>query len=292
MKPLIVSFSFGKTSAFMAHWLKENFSHEYELTFLFANTGREHEKTLEFGHKCDQYFGLNVIWLEAVINPTKGIGPRHKVVDFHTAARGGEPFADAIAKEGIPNTSRAWCTDRLKTQVMRSWMRENGHLRRGYCTPTAIGMRADEPKRCNPNAPVVSRYNLVYPLAHWGAFDKQDINTFWEDMPFTLEIPEHYGNCLTCFKKSDKKLFRVAHEHPEWFAWNSEMENKYGGINAIPGKTNVFYRRQRNASHIVGEALEIDPSRVIYMTESDVDNSGGCGESCEPFSNIQDREVE
>lgn len=65
-------------------------------------------------------------------------------------------------------------------------MREVGLSRRGWCAKTAIGMRADEPNRANMNKDAVKRYNLVYPLCHWGGFDKQDVNDFWDAMPFKL----------------------------------------------------------------------------------------------------------
>ncbi|MDC9613165.1 hypothetical protein PSI19_04550 [Xenorhabdus khoisanae] len=86
----------------------------------------------------------------------------------------------------IPNVSRQKCSDYLKTQAIRSWMREVGLSRRGWCAKTAIGMRADEPNRANMNKDAVKRYNLVYPLCHWGGFDKQDVNDFWDAMPFKL----------------------------------------------------------------------------------------------------------
>lgn len=36
--------------------------------FLFANTGQEHEKTLEFVDKCDKAWNLNVHWIETVVH--------------------------------------------------------------------------------------------------------------------------------------------------------------------------------------------------------------------------------
>ena len=38
-KKLLVSFSGGETSAYMAQWLKANKSNEFEMIFVFANTG-------------------------------------------------------------------------------------------------------------------------------------------------------------------------------------------------------------------------------------------------------------
>lgn len=284
-EPLVVSFSGGQTSAFMCHFLLENYADRYEFFFVIANTGREHEESLIFADKCDKYFGLNLIWLECITNPQLGIGPRHKVVSFETASRNGEPFSAAIAKEGIPNTSRAYCTDRLKTQTIRSWMREKGFIKRRV--KTAIGMRADEPDRCKPDAPVVKRFHLVYPLAHWGSFDKQDVNDFWDFMPFYLEIPALYGNCKTCFKKSDGKLFQIAQEQPDWFTWNIDME-KYETVKADDGERHTWWRQKRDTRALLLAAGVADEEMLAHRNAGEKDRPGGCGESCDPFQFIPD----
>lgn len=276
---LVVSFSGGKTSAYMCDYLMRNHSDKYDFVFCFANTGREHEKTLEFVKKCDEHFNLNLVWLEAVINPEKGKGVRHKIVTFETASRNGEPFAAYIAKEGVPNVSKAVCTERLKTFPIKSYMRDNGLLR-SRSNPgakIAIGMRADEPKRNDPNKDAVKRHNLVYPLSHWIEVDKQDVNDYWESMPFTLELPERYGNCLTCFKKSDNKLKLIAREHPEWYEWNDSMEKEHGN-------GYVFFRKGRSTQQLISEAQLADIETLKHLAaKDDPDVSGGCSQSCEAF---------
>lgn len=282
-KDLVVSTSGGKSSMFMADFLIKNYSDEYNFYFVFANTGREHEGTLDFLEKSDKHFNLNLIWLEAIIDPKLGIGPKHKQVNFKTANRDGKVFENFIAKEGIPNTSRQHCTDRLKTQVIRSWMREKGILKNAK---TAIGYRFDEQSRADPNKATVKRYNLVYPICNWGHFDKQDVDSFWEYMPFTLDIPPHYGNCLTCFKKSDPKLYRNYHEHPEWFDWNIEMDKKYGKVKAGDNNRHVFFRKQRDTEMLIRSAKMFDHKTLIHMTKTIEDHNDGCSSSCDPFSQI------
>lgn len=281
-EPLIVSFSGGRTSAFMCALLIKLYGHKYNLIFVFANTGREHEETLIFVKKCDEYFKLNLVWVEAIISPVHGVGPRHKIVNFETANRDGKVFESFIAVEGIPNTSRQHCTDRLKTQVIRSWMRENGLIK----AKTAIGMRGDEPTRCNPESATAKRFSLVYPLAHWEWHDKQDVNTYWESMPFNLQLPEHYGNCITCFKKSDPKLHRNYHEHPEWFDWNKEMETNYGHVKAGENDKHVFFRGKKDTEALTKEAKMFSHETLIYMTRTIEDYAGGCGEECHPFGQM------
>ncbi|PWN67624.1 hypothetical protein [Chryseobacterium oncorhynchi] len=63
----LISFSGGETSGFMLWWLLENKSNEYDFTILYANTGRENDATLEFVKNCAEYFGCEIIWVEAVI---------------------------------------------------------------------------------------------------------------------------------------------------------------------------------------------------------------------------------
>jgi len=289
-EPLVVSFSGGQSSAFMCDFLIQNYSETYDFHFVFANTGREHEETLIFADKVDKLFGLNLVWLEGVTSNEHGVGMRHRVVSFETASRNGEPFEQLISVEGIPNVSRQKCSDYLKTQTIRHWMRCNGLTRRGWSAKTAIGMRADEPERADMDKLSTRRFNLVYPLAHWGGFDKQDVNDFWDEMPFKLNIPPHYGNCMTCFKKSDAKLYLIAHEHPEWFTWNRKMEERYGMVKAVAGHT--WWRRKRDTNQLVSDAKLEDRQRLIYLTNTNADAGDGCTSSCEPFQNADDEEVQ
>jgi len=328
---IIVSFSGGETSGNMCKWLLDNYGHLYYFVFVFANTGREHEETLIFVDKCDREFGLQLVWIEAVTSPIKGMGTKHKIVNFKTACRDGSVFEDFIKKEGIPNTSRQHCTTRLKTRPIRHWMKQEGLIN----CKTAIGMRSDEKQRiiskkkveCLEKAGIDAdkwrlkekkerttdldsinlpddsfflwgiaddkvlkslykhnEYDCIYPMNDWEELDKQDVNTFWESQSFRLNLPSHLGNCTTCFKKSDNKLYRIAHESPEYFRWNLDMDEKYSGVNAGKNDRHVFFRKKRDTKALVGDAMQQDLTRLIFMTTSDRDKSAGCSESCNGFS--------
>ena len=66
MDKLLVSFSGGETSAYMAQWLWKHKRDDYEMVFVFANTGEENDETLDFIEKCSHHFGFPVIWIEGV----------------------------------------------------------------------------------------------------------------------------------------------------------------------------------------------------------------------------------
>lgn len=57
---IVVSFSGGRTSGFMCWFLQNYMSHLYNFVYVYANTGQEHEKTLEFVNNVDKLFNLNL----------------------------------------------------------------------------------------------------------------------------------------------------------------------------------------------------------------------------------------
>lgn len=213
-KPILISVSGGKTSAFMAVYLKERFPNRNMLC-VFANTGKEKEETLVFLDKLDKHFGLGIVWLEAKVNPEKGIGTTYKIVDFDSASMNGEPFEEVIKKYGLPSKLFRHCTRELKQRPIGKYAKEifgNDYL-------TAIGIRADEKHR------LTSKTNYIYPLAEINV-DKQFINDWWERQPFNLELNEHEGNCDFCFLKSKKKRVMLLKEGLDVQWWN-EMELKH-----------------------------------------------------------------
>jgi hypothetical protein len=163
-----------------------------EILVTFANTGQEHEETLKFVDRCDREWGFNVVWLEAVVDPRKGKGIRHKIVTFETASRNGEPFEAYIAKHGIPNRMYNQCTSRLKTEPMDSLRAERGWKKGTFST--AIGIRADEMDRVSLTGMV--KWDLFYPCVDAGV-TKDDVREWWAQQRFNLNIPEHWGNCFT-----------------------------------------------------------------------------------------------
>lgn len=86
---LLVSFSGGETSAYMAQWLWNNKRDEYDMIFVFANTGQENEETLKFVRDCEKLFKFKCVWIEAKVFHNERKGNSFKIVDYISASRNG-----------------------------------------------------------------------------------------------------------------------------------------------------------------------------------------------------------
>jgi len=232
-KPLIIQFSGGRTSAFMAKFLFEHFP-EREKHVLFQNTGKEHEGTLEFILECDRRWDLRVVWLEAVVSHDQRKSSRHKVVDFESASRNGEPYEEVIKKYGLANMVYSHCTRELKIRVGESYIKNELGLK-DY--EIAIGIRSDEQHRINRLKAI--EYKTIYPLVDIIQVNKKFIKNWWADQDFDLKVPHYLGNCDMCFKKSIKHLVSIVREQPERAEWWEAMQNKY----ALTGRTTLDERR-------------------------------------------------
>lgn len=266
---LWVSVSGGRTSMMMARLIQLHCGKDADLLFVFANTGEEHERTLEFINECDKTWGLGVVWLEAVIQPGRK-GTTHKVVTFETASRSGQPFEQMIHKFGIPNKSYPHCNRELKLRPLQHYIKSIGWKD----ARVAIGIRADEPKRIREAA---DAERIVYPFAHWWPQDKQDVMTWWEDQSFDLGIQEREGNCKWCWKKTLTKHAANIASNPEWYEFPRRMEQQHGMTNRQ--NSQVFFRGALSADELF-KAVAGSDSRAIPKE----DESGGCSESCEAYA--------
>lgn len=280
MKPrLLVLNSGGRSSAHMTYRILRELADQYEIVVLFANTGQEDEATLRFVNNCDEQLGFGTIWLEA--EPVEGKRERTgwKRVTYETASRNGAPYEAVIQKYGLPNKSFPHCTRELKEMPIHGFLWDELGWEKGKYL-TAIGMRADEPKRTKNRKPDrQTQQQKVFPLADWWPTTKEDVLEFWEFMPFDLEIPEHRGNCTWCFKKSDAKLRRVWQERKGDFAFPLLMERMYGEVKAQEGQTRKIFRLNRSAAQLIALFEETGETEAPLHTSA----PGACDEECNPF---------
>lgn len=60
-EPLLISFSGGRTSAFMTKFIIEHYGKNADTHILFANTGKENEETLVFVNECSKRWNMPII---------------------------------------------------------------------------------------------------------------------------------------------------------------------------------------------------------------------------------------
>lgn len=214
-EPLFAGISGGRTSGLLAILLDFFNKGNADIHFDFENTGFEHNNTLTFLQQLGHGLSRPITWLEYVSPPNVGDAPkesRYKYVDFETASRNGEPMVDLLQSladyrriikgEGpvAPNPVQRICTAYLKYKTARKHHDLLVPPPDGY--GRAIGIRADEIERIRKLKARDDTARIFHcaPLADCG-LTKQDINRFWSEQEFTLDVPENLGNCRLCMLK-------------------------------------------------------------------------------------------
>lgn len=280
-KNLLISFSGGRTSAFMCWWIWTYYREVYNIVIVFANTGKEAEGTLKFVYEFGINFGIPIVWVEYRAGSEKGWKVNPKIVNYHTASRNGEPFEEMIAHVGIPSTGVPFCSTILKNRTIKAYLRLI-KFKKYY---TAIGIRSDEVDRVSEH---YLRDKINYPLIsskHWEYVEmtKPEVIDWWKQQHFDLDIHDDEGNCDNCWKKNTRLLIRNYVRNPDSFNWWSKMENKYGEFN--PRQTHLkppfnFYRGNKSTQDIAAMSKLTD-EEIKELTKNE--KISECSESCEPF---------
>ena len=222
--PACISFSGGRTSAFML-WLllaANGGRLPPDVHVIFANTGKEHPGTLHFVWQCGEFWGVPIAFLEY---DGRGGMRDFREVTYETASRDGQPFETAIQRKyALPNVAQRWCTQVLKVERIRAFMRS-----RGYETwSDYVGLRADEPARvAKRRAAADDEVTYELPLAAIGV-TVEHVRDFWSRQSFDLEIPSDAGNCTLCFMKGTGTIRDAIARDPAEADWWIEQERRTG----------------------------------------------------------------
>jgi 3'-phosphoadenosine 5'-phosphosulfate sulfotransferase (PAPS reductase)/FAD synthetase len=218
-EPTVISFSGGRTSAYML-WrvLQSNNGLPEEAIVCFANTGKEEEATLKFVKDCQDNWNVPITWLEYRLED-----PKFVVVNFETASRNGEPFEQLIIKKNyLPNPVTRFCTAELKIKTLHRYLKSLGWDHDENFD--WIGIRADEPRR----AAKVDKSRVPLYVA---GVTSQDVGKFWSEQEFDLQLPNingktYHGNCDLCFLKGYPQTLSLIQEKPERAIWWAKMEKQ------------------------------------------------------------------
>lgn len=205
---------------------------------VFANTGLEHPKTLDFIDRIEKEWCVKIVWLEYAGKTT---APRWKQVTHKTASRKGEPFTLLIKeRQYLPNPVARFCTVELKILLIDRWAQDTlGAEFKMH--DQLIGLRYDEPRRVS-NIKKNKRRNPAVTPIYDAKHTLQDVINFWAKQSFSLDIPMHQGNCQGCFLKSRYRIDLVARETPEALFWWAEQEKNMIGVATAKNHT---FRKDR-----------------------------------------------
>lgn len=226
--PAIISFSGGRTSAYMTRQIM--LAHGGELPndvhVCFANTGKEMPQTLDFVRDCSEAWNLPITWLE--YNDLDEPQHRWKRVDYETAARNGEPFEAVIRRRKyLPNAVTRFCTIEMKIRPMKLFAQQVLGFEHW---DNVIGFRADEPRRlAKLSLPHKEPFERIAPLAKAGV-SKYHVGAWWQQQPFDLQLRNDngetlLGNCDMCFLKGLPQLLSIAQQNPTFPVWWIKQES-------------------------------------------------------------------
>ena len=271
----IVSFSGGRTSAYLAHLLKQKQINEgWDVEYVFMDTGAEHPKTYDFIRNCVDHFDIDLVCIRPVIHEELGVGTTYKEVPIESLKWDLSVWDQMTNKYGNPYAPLGgFCTDRLKTTIYKKYIKQFDE------TTTWIGIRADEKRRLK------AREGVRY-LAEISPMDKIDIIGWWRQMPFDLEIEEHLGNCVFCIKKGVNKVALAIKDEPELAKEWEQMTktSREMGWNDDGSPITAMYRGKLDINGISKMYEDVDRGELhMSLTHAKRFESGSCTESCEVF---------
>lgn len=138
LKKVIVSLSGGRTSGALVELFGPN------ADYVFVNTGFEHPKTYEFIRNIADHYGINVTCLRPLVNPKLGVSNTYTLQDVSEINMDTQIMVDHVTKYGCFTVSNPMCSERMKTVVMESYIKDHYE---GVDYTHVLGFRYDEQRR-------------------------------------------------------------------------------------------------------------------------------------------------
>jgi len=198
----IINFSGGKSSALMTI-LEYNSATDY---VLFCDTGREHPKTYKFINDFEAFENIPIIRLGG--------------------SNSFDNYLKKVKYNHLPNMQKRSCTIELKVNAARRWARQNV----GMSYINLIGFRADEKERVIKNKKRWQQVEQKFPLFERN-INKENVNQYWLQKSYNLEIPSILGNCTLCFMKGKNNIINILRHDPSlakpWIEDEHKSKYKY-----------------------------------------------------------------
>lgn len=275
--PARISFSGGRTSAFMLHQIIQAHGGQLpdHIHVCFANTGKEREETLRFVHECGSRWNVKIHWIE-----WRDSKDGFEEVGFNSASRNGEPFEALIRKKGMPpNWQARFCTQFLKVVAMKAFAKSLSWEDGSYVE--VIGLRHDEGGRLlkmyERNETEATK--CIAPLSK-AKITKRDVMAFWKAQPFDLALVPGESNCDLCMMKSMKTRMAIMRRFPDSAKWWMRMEQETSGFFDRHARYAELYRQVRDQGHLFDGFLD-------DTTMDDEEHDTECGLLCAPLESME-----
>jgi len=236
----IFNMSGGKTSAYMtAKYYKDGDR------VIFCDTCREHPLTYQFIDDFQKYEGIKV----------------ERVKAYGTD----DDFREMILRKNsivLPNQTMRFCTELLKIDALKRYLRNEGI----QCFESFIGFRADETYRAKRTKWKPKKVIYKYPLIDDGII-KADIEAYWKNKPYTLNIPPILGNCIGCFQKGKNVLIMLHKLYPElmqvWIEDELIVGKKRGKSNFSYIK-DISHQNMREIAQRINYLYDLEEMKPAY----------------------------
>lgn len=287
----VVSFSGGRTSAYLCHLMIEKFGVE-NVDIVYMDTGFEHPRTYDFIRNCTKWLESPITFLRGDFSLPIGSGVGYNIVGVRDIGCDGKPFAEMMKKYGVPYIGGMFCTDRMKLKPFKKYC-DDKYGKGNY--ETWLGIRADELSRVygsklirgltelgiddvekveilrssnwdrrdffvvgegfedDLRKDINNRFsNGLRYMAEISDFEKEDVINFWSKQEFDLEIPEQLGNCVFCPKKSSLKLAAAQRDEPELYSdWLDMLYDDSVRVDDKTGHWSKMYRGKQSLQSLI-----------------------------------------
>ena len=247
---LLVTVSGGRSSAMMARHIQTSDKYkDFEKAYVFCNTGMERPETISFLKDIVKFWGIDLVVLEGVYSSEMGVGVDYQIKTLETLDMNAKPFEEAIMHtnkgsfDGLPNQASPYCSQQLKTVPAKKFA-DMVFGKKNYLK--ALGFRKEDmPKRISwPE--IKEDEERIFPLLtdFPEPIGLSELNKFWNEQPFKLEINSKLGNCELCWKKSDSNIIQAIQYGTRFVPWMKRMEEKYGNTMFRSNKSIDWFAKQ------------------------------------------------
>ena len=275
----VVSFSGGRTSAYLVHLMEQRRAAGEDIRYVFMDTGAEHPKTYEFVRNVANHWAINLVCLRVVVTPELGKANSYRQIGLDEIGPDLQPWRDVCEKYGTPYVHGAFCTRTMKIEPFDRYCKDHFESFDKW-----LGIRIDEPRRLK------EREGFHY-LAAISDFEKQDVLDWWAAQPFDLGLAEHLGNCVFCIKKGINKVALATRDEPQMAADFMDVitSESVRVVERSQQENKIMYRGDNSLESIIGIFSEHSRDEIAATVRGMGGyDSGSCSESCEALSDEED----